>query len=663
MQHFHDISTMAKPKKTRKNKQHIPLPADRKAGSEALSKSTSSKSTARSQNIRETVESIVIAFVLAFLFRTFEAEAFVIPTGSMAPTLMGRHKDVDCTQCGQRFRINASDEASDNVLMKRAALRGNRVHPSNRSQVRREIDAIECVAGTCPVCRHTMPLRPNLPKVLADQALGKPVDKARSYNGDRIVVNKYIYSFTDPKRWDIVVFKYPGNAQMNYIKRLVGLPEETVRVYQGDLFTAKGENPADPAFHIACKPADKVLAMRQIVHDTHNDPAILHSAGWPLRWSESPANGNGNGGWQTEQKVVDEKVSQRFSVDDVSADSGSNRTWLRYQHLPAGSHVWEQIAKLPNREQQLPSATLQTAQPQLIADYVAYNSSLHFGDVNGASHLTPSRRALDYHWIGDLSLDIDINVKAAVGEVTFDLVEAGRHFSCRVDLATGKATLEAEGQDNFSPTAKTSLSKVGRHQVRFANVDDQLLFWVDGKLVAFDSDTQYDATMASSNRQDMVPRTSADDLGDLAPAGIGAQGAKLAITRLQVWRDNYYIASSHQYSGRLITDANELNPGNRDNYLTNPDAWDVFRQRRSVQFKLGPDQFFVMGDNSSASLDARLWTAGNGGLARPGGAYLERRLLIGKALCVYWPHSWNRVPGTPIPFPLFPNLSDMRLVR
>ena len=48
---------------------------------------------------------------------------------------------------------------------------------------------------------------------------------------------------------------------------------------------------------------------------------------------------------------------------------------------------------------------------------------------------------------------------------------------------------------------------------------------------------------------------------------------------------------------------------------------------------------------------------------RPGGAYLERDLLIGKALCVYWPHSWNRVPGTPIPFPLFPNVEDMRIVR
>ena len=53
--------------------------------------------------VRETVESIVIAFILAFLFRTFEAEAFVIPTGSMAPTLYGRHKEATCQTCG--FKI------------------------------------------------------------------------------------------------------------------------------------------------------------------------------------------------------------------------------------------------------------------------------------------------------------------------------------------------------------------------------------------------------------------------------------------------------------------------------------------------------------------------------------------------------------------------------
>jgi hypothetical protein len=48
---------------------------------------------------RETVESIAMAVILALLFRGFVAEAFVIPTGSMAPTLQGRHKDVQCPKC------------------------------------------------------------------------------------------------------------------------------------------------------------------------------------------------------------------------------------------------------------------------------------------------------------------------------------------------------------------------------------------------------------------------------------------------------------------------------------------------------------------------------------------------------------------------------------
>ncbi|MCA9116417.1 MAG: S26 family signal peptidase, partial [Planctomycetaceae bacterium] len=64
----------------------------------------------RQDAFRETVESIVIAFILAFLFRTFEAEAFVIPTGSMAPTLMGRHKDIRCEECGFWYQVGASTE-------------------------------------------------------------------------------------------------------------------------------------------------------------------------------------------------------------------------------------------------------------------------------------------------------------------------------------------------------------------------------------------------------------------------------------------------------------------------------------------------------------------------------------------------------------------------
>ena len=60
-------------------------------------KKSSSVSQKPQEGIRETIEAVAIAFVLAFVFKTFEAEAFVIPTGSMAPTLYGRHKEVHCT--------------------------------------------------------------------------------------------------------------------------------------------------------------------------------------------------------------------------------------------------------------------------------------------------------------------------------------------------------------------------------------------------------------------------------------------------------------------------------------------------------------------------------------------------------------------------------------
>ena len=58
----------------------------------------------------------MVAFILALLVRGFEAEAFVIPTGSMAPTLMGRHKEITCPQCGYLYSVNASEEVEGRSL-------------------------------------------------------------------------------------------------------------------------------------------------------------------------------------------------------------------------------------------------------------------------------------------------------------------------------------------------------------------------------------------------------------------------------------------------------------------------------------------------------------------------------------------------------------------
>src|SRR5215831_7249975 len=60
--------------------------------------------------LREIVETVVFVVVLVLLLKAFVAEAFVIPTGSMAETLYGYQKLVTCPKCGYDFPVNCSCE-------------------------------------------------------------------------------------------------------------------------------------------------------------------------------------------------------------------------------------------------------------------------------------------------------------------------------------------------------------------------------------------------------------------------------------------------------------------------------------------------------------------------------------------------------------------------
>src|SRR5262245_43354802 len=66
---------------------------------------------AQVESSREVVETIVFVVVLVLLLKTFIAEAFVIPTGSMATTLWGYQKYVHCPNCGFPFPVNCSTES------------------------------------------------------------------------------------------------------------------------------------------------------------------------------------------------------------------------------------------------------------------------------------------------------------------------------------------------------------------------------------------------------------------------------------------------------------------------------------------------------------------------------------------------------------------------
>ncbi|GAB4264089.1 signal peptidase I [Thermincola ferriacetica] len=54
--------------------------------------------------------------------------------------------------------------------------------------------------------------------------------------GDRIIVNKFLYRFKEPARGDIIVFKYPRNPKRDFIKRVIGLPGETVEIRDSVLY-------------------------------------------------------------------------------------------------------------------------------------------------------------------------------------------------------------------------------------------------------------------------------------------------------------------------------------------------------------------------------------------------------------------------------------------
>ena len=63
--------------------------------------------------------------------------------------------------------------------------------------------------------------------------------------GDRLFGNRLTYKFKDPERFDVVIFKYPVNEEENYIKRVIGLPGETVTIENAKVYINDSETPLE----------------------------------------------------------------------------------------------------------------------------------------------------------------------------------------------------------------------------------------------------------------------------------------------------------------------------------------------------------------------------------------------------------------------------------
>jgi len=156
----------------------------------------------RAAEIANAFEGLVTAFILALVFMEFVMQAFRIPTGSMADTLKGAHFRLRCRQCGYKYDYGFDSRRL--TVPQQGILSGNIKPPVSR----------------CPSCGHYNSARRAIP----------------ISNGDRILVLKCIYQFVEPKQWDVIVFKNPLDPTINYIKRLIGRPGETVEIIDGDIY-------------------------------------------------------------------------------------------------------------------------------------------------------------------------------------------------------------------------------------------------------------------------------------------------------------------------------------------------------------------------------------------------------------------------------------------
>lgn len=530
--------------------------------------------------MRETIESIVVAFVLAFLFRTFIAEAFVIPTGSMAPTLFGRHKDIVCTQCGQHYEVGASVEMNDegNLLMRRIT------------------------KASCPNCRFEA------------KAFDLPV-----FKGDRILVNKFPYELGHPDRWDVCVFKFPEDPERNYIKRMIGLPEETIRIQRGDVYARQ---PGAADFQILRKQdPNKQLAIQILVADDAHPPRELLAQGWPERWTgmQPGEDPTAIAGWVPAPEVAVQDAQRR-----AYKLQGDDWQWLRYRHLVPSDSDWKQVADggRPNPN----------PRPQLVTDYYAYNT------FDGMEH------DRDLFWVGDLTVSGRLVVSSVGGPnaaVQWELVEGIRRYRCEIELATGQATLSHN--DDLNPdgppvvlaTAATPVRGPGTYTFQYANVDDRLCLWINGRLIPFGKAAEYQAP----------PLADPQD-GDLLPVGLAVRGATAEFSQLTLLRDIYYRAdqldngdrdgfSDRISDGESVTQvvAHQLRES-----LSRPADYAALYNSKAGPIEFAPlqkDEYFVLGDNSPQSQDSRLWTNRRRAVNRHA---VPRNAFVGKAFLIYWPH-------------------------
>ncbi len=453
--------------------------------------------------LRTLVQACVVALLAAEAAQVWLLDGLTAPcrvTGpSMAGTLLGVHRDVVCGDCGCRFCCG-----------------------TDGPQV--------AVRAVCPNCGYA----------------ANDLESSADVDGDRVLIDRTAFALRGPRRWEVAAFRRPSQADQVFVKRIVGLPGESVEIRHGDVYV-DGQ--------IQRKSLAEQRAMAVLVYDAQYVPNGELKT--PRRWSpEGP-----HSAWEC----------GKGSFWHAAKPEGEAIDWLEYRHTRRdGDRTWETP----------------------VTDLCAYNVSepRREEDVHAVADLLLSFRLSDVSGDGDLCVRMADGANTFEARLRFETAGTGADVPSAAkldhtgrpqddgqlhDATIGQLHDAAIGQlrDATMVDCVVSCGGIVSHfpindsqrawQIEASLVDRQFLLAVDGRPVAA---WPYERTDPSTDPP-------------ARPAAIGIRRLAASVADVRVYRDVYY---THPIGSQSCA-------------------------RQGHPVRLAADEYYVLGDNSPVSVDSRTW--------------------------------------------------------
>ncbi|MCA8975662.1 MAG: signal peptidase I [Planctomycetes bacterium] len=250
---------------------------------------------------------------------------------------------------------------------------------------------------------------------------------------DRILVDKLLQTFRDPQRWDITVFRYPLQKNQNYVKRIVGMPNDHLHIAAGNIYQVR-EQDGKLTYEIERKPDDLQEALWKEVYPARR---LVLGEGTALG-----ASWNGSSSSITEDAdgfaMELSSSTRRLYFRDTSGKGLTNLDWDGY---PTAVAI------------EIQKNHFLTQPPEIVPD------------ARLAATLIPNGK------LAEVAFEIVVN-RPGLDKLTFALQVEGGKGKLQV---TAGAAVAAE-----SPPFDVELTQGRATRLRFAHVDDRLIAWVDG---------------------------------------------------------------------------------------------------------------------------------------------------------------------------------------